>query len=202
MPLPRRVRRSMAPHERRPRRSARSATCASSRMPRAASHAVSSVTIDSRIAHPRGGRCSAAPRRTATPTRRAGSRAACAAARGARRRERRAAAADSPTPSCAGVFTCRMRPLLHERHAVAARRLVHVRRGHDDREPAAAQPAEQVPELHARDGVHAGRRLVEHEELAVRARARSRARASASCRRTARRRDDRGTARAAARSVR
>jgi hypothetical protein len=56
-------------------------------------------------------------------------------------------------------------PVLHQRHAVAAQRLVHVRRGHHDREAVAAQRLEQVPELAPGHGIDARRGLVEEEEL-------------------------------------
>src|SRR4029077_14409912 len=52
---------------------------------------------------------------------------------------------------------------LNQRNAIAAIGLVHVRRRHDDRQPGRFQPAEQIPELAARHGVEAGRRLVEKQ---------------------------------------
>ena len=61
--------------------------------------------------------------------------------------------------------------------------------------PCDEELGEQLPELAPRHRIDAGRRLVEHEHRAARARACTRARASASSRPTADRRAGRGTAR-------
>src|SRR6266511_4377608 len=54
---------------------------------------------------------------------------------------------------------------MHQRHAITARRFVHVWRRDDGCQATLFQPAEQVPELAARYGVDAGRRLVEKEDV-------------------------------------
>ena len=105
-----------------------------------------------------------------------------------RGRAPRAAAGRSDAGQCRGVSIASSVPPCIERDAIAAVRLVHVRRRDDDRQRLRLQPAEQIPELAARHGVDAGRRLVENRECPAGARARSRARASASCRPTAHRR--------------
>ena len=91
---------------------------------------------------------------------------------------------------------------LDEGDAVAAVGFVHVRRRDDDREATARERRQQVPELAARYGVDAGRRLVEEQDLGPMHERAARAPASASCRRRARPRAGRETARAARRSAR
>ena len=54
-------------------------------------------------------------------------------------------------------------PAIAQRHAVAAHRFVHVGRRNEHRNPLAFQLGEHIPELAARHGVHARRRLVEKE---------------------------------------
>ncbi len=56
-------------------------------------------------------------------------------------------------------------PVVDERHARAALGLVEVGRREQDREPVALQPRQEPPEVAPRDGVDAGRRLVEHQQL-------------------------------------
>ena len=55
--------------------------------------------------------------------------------------------------------------MVDERHARAALGLVEVRRREQDGQPLALQAGEDPPEVAARDGVDAGGRLVEDEQL-------------------------------------
>src|SRR4030095_11633396 len=55
--------------------------------------------------------------------------------------------------------------LVEERHARAAFGFVEVRRGHQNRQSAREKLGEKLPELTARDGIDAGGRLVEHDQL-------------------------------------
>ena len=116
-------------------------------------------------ARPRARRCSAASRRTDRRCARAGILAqreqrAIAVARANReqrpveRRGDRRRRVDREQASA-----------LNQRDAVAAVGFVHVRRRDEDRQPAAFEPAEQIPELAARHRVDAGRRLVEKQDL-------------------------------------
>ena len=56
---------------------------------------------------------------------------------------------------------------LHERDVGAALGLVHVGRGHEHRLALAVQPRDDPPELAAADRVHAGRRLVEQQQVGL-----------------------------------
>ena len=57
------------------------------------------------------------------------------------------------------------RPRWIKRNAVAAVGLVHVRRRDDNGQAARLQVAKQIPEFAARDGVDAGRRLIEEQDF-------------------------------------
>ena len=54
---------------------------------------------------------------------------------------------------------------MHQRHAIAAPRFVHVRRRDDGRQALILEAAEQIPELAARDRINARGRLVEKEDV-------------------------------------
>ena len=57
---------------------------------------------------------------------------------------------------------------MHQRHAVAAFRLVEIRRGHQNRQAVGRQMRERIPEFTPRDRIDAGRRLVEQQHLRLR----------------------------------
>src|SRR5262245_21465622 len=54
---------------------------------------------------------------------------------------------------------------LNQGDAIASIRLVHVRRRDDGGQAVGSQAPQQIPELAARDRIHAGRRLVEEQDL-------------------------------------
>ena len=83
---------------------------------------------------------------------------------------------------------------VQQRDARAALGLVEIRRRHQDRDALAQKLRQQLPELAPRHRIDARGRLVEQDDLRVRAPACRRAPASASCRRRADPPGDRGTA--------